>query len=180
MELFRRRLGELTDRLVQWKRREIVRGPFIDLVIPIGDVAHIGHMLAAVAPPQEAEAHIEDNDGARISNMGEVVNGRSADIKAHIRSVDRNEFAFLARERVVELQRHGKFRAGPRVLWAYCRTPKSGLTLRMGFSRRDKGKAAAPAEVGASRGSTVAARPRRPSRPTTGIDDRACASHEHG
>ncbi len=156
VELLRRRLSELTDRLVQRKRGEIARGPFVDLVIHIGDVAHIGDMPFPVEPSQEAEEHIEDDDGSRVADVGQVVNGRSADIEAHVRGIDRNEFALLARERVVELQRHGKFRAWASCLPGLIAGPRKAASFSgLGFPRRGKGKAAAPAGIGASRGGAL-------------------------
>ena len=54
-----------------------------DLVVDVGDVAHIDHPLRAIDVAQQPEKRVEDDDGARIAQMGPVIDGRAADIEAH-------------------------------------------------------------------------------------------------
>ena len=80
----------------------------VDLVVDVGDVAHIGDVLFAVEVPQQPEQHVEHDDRARIADMGKVVDRRSAHIHAHARRIDRRKHPLLARQRIVELEFHSK------------------------------------------------------------------------
>jgi hypothetical protein len=55
----------------------------VDLVVDVGDVAHVLDVRLAVERTQQAEQHVEHDDGARIADMGEVVDRRPAHIHAH-------------------------------------------------------------------------------------------------
>ena len=57
------------------------QGSGIDLVVDIGNVSCIGDLRIAVL--EKGHEHIEDNGGAGVADVGEVINGRSADIHQH-------------------------------------------------------------------------------------------------
>src|SRR3954454_3886279 len=96
------------DSLVEWTVGIFLSRAGVDLVIDIRDVAHIADMISTVDVPQHAKEHVEDDDGARVANMGKVVNGRSADIDAYARWIDRLKQPFLPGQRVVESQFHAR------------------------------------------------------------------------
>ena len=75
-----------------------------DLVVNIGDIAHVGDLKAAVA--QIAHNHVEIDKGARVTDVTEVVNGDSADVKTHLAFFKGYEILLLTRQRIVNLQ-HG-------------------------------------------------------------------------
>ena len=107
--------GHPTDRLVQRQSGKIKRRTLVDLVIDIGDVAHIGDMAFAIEMPQQAKQHIEHDDRPRIADMGKVIHRRSADIHAHIGSIDRRKGLLGAGQGIVKLQGHQN---RPVVPWA--------------------------------------------------------------
>jgi hypothetical protein len=43
---------------------------------------------------QQSEQHVEDDDGPRVADMGEVVNGRPAGVHPDVRRVDRRKGFF--------------------------------------------------------------------------------------
>ncbi len=102
LELRVGRLGDLADRLVEREIGVVARRPRVDLVVDVGDVADIGDMVRAVEVAQQAVEHVEDDDRARIADMGVVVHRRPAHIHAHVLRIDRSEKLLLARQRVVE------------------------------------------------------------------------------
>ena len=79
----------------------------VDLVVDVGDVADIGDVALAVDMPQQPEQHVEHDDRARIADMGEVIDRRSADIHADIVGIERRERPLLLGQRIVEAQFHG-------------------------------------------------------------------------
>ena len=76
-------LRDGADRLVERQVGIFLRRPRVDLVVDVGDVAHIGDVLGAVEVPQQPEQHVEHDDRPRIADMGEVVDRRPAHIHAH-------------------------------------------------------------------------------------------------
>ena len=94
--------GQLAD------RNAALGGARIDLVVDVGDVAHIGDVFVAVEMAQQPEQHVEDDHRARIADMGEVVDRRPADIHAHARGIDRGKRPLLPRQRIVEPEFHSK------------------------------------------------------------------------
>ena len=58
----------------------IPQSPRVDLVVDVRDVARIGDMVRAVELTQQPEKHIENDGRTGVADMGEVVNGRAADI----------------------------------------------------------------------------------------------------
>ena len=104
-KLVRCRLGDAADGLVQGQRWKVARRPVVDLVIHVGDVADIGDGAVAVDPAQQPVEHIEDDDRARISDMGEVIDRRAADIHAHMGGIDGDELLLRSGQRIVKSQR---------------------------------------------------------------------------
>ena len=82
------------------------------------DFAHIGNarpvivfdvlfrLLRHLHGADRSEEHVEDDRRAGIADMGEVVDGRAADIHAHIVGIDRCELDLFARQRIVEFKFH--------------------------------------------------------------------------
>ncbi len=95
-----RATGQLLDRLA------IVAGGIDDLVVDIGDVAHITHMFRAVGVAQQPVKLVEHDRGATVADMGEIVDGRAADIHPHALGIERLEGLLAAGQRVVEDERH--------------------------------------------------------------------------
>ena len=65
----------------------------------IGDIAHVPYLITKMA--QVAEEHIEGDSGAGMAQMGVAIDGRSADVHAHIGGMQGLEALFLARQRIV-------------------------------------------------------------------------------
>ncbi len=97
-------LRHAANRIVQLQGREVAQCAGIDLVVDVRDVADIGDVVFPINVAQQPEEHIEDDGRPRIADMGIVVNGRAADIEAHVLSVDGLENLLLAGERIVEFQ----------------------------------------------------------------------------
>ena len=93
VELLLGLLGDDADRLVERQVRIFLRRARVDLVVDVGDVAHIGDVLGAVEMPQQPEQHIEHDRRPRVADMREVVDRRPADIHAHARGIERRETA---------------------------------------------------------------------------------------
>lgn len=77
-------------------------GALDDLVIHVGDVAHIGEIVTGVT--QVAGHHVEGDEGAAVADMTVIVDSDATHIHAHLARVDRFEFFFLTSECVVYLQ----------------------------------------------------------------------------
>ncbi len=106
VKLLRRLFRHGMDGIVQWQVRVITQRARIDLVIDIRDVAGIGNTVFAVNMSQHPVKHIEHDDRASITDMGEVINRGAADIHADIVRIDGIKFGFFAGQRVVKLQTH--------------------------------------------------------------------------
>ena len=89
-------LGDQPDRLVQRQVGIFLRRARVDLVVDVGDVAHIGDVVGAVEVPQQPEQHVEHDDRPCIADMGEVVDRRAAHIHAHVCGIERAEHPLLA------------------------------------------------------------------------------------
>ena len=87
-------------------------GGGIDLVINVGDVAHVGDCRVEAA--QQPHEYIEDHHRAGVADVGVVIDRRPADIQAHVFIVQRDKFFFGAVERIVDLQGHGVISQSPR------------------------------------------------------------------
>ncbi len=102
LEIPVRLFGQFTD------RNSAFGGARIDLVIDVGDVAHIGDMLFAVDMAQQAKQHVEYDNGARVADVSEVIDRWSADIHAYTRGIDRRQCPLLACQRIVKPEFHSK------------------------------------------------------------------------
>ena len=71
-----------------------------DLVVHVGEVRNEIHVIAAVF--QIAADGIESYCAARVADMDVVVDGRAADVHAHLILLDRLEFFFFARQGIVD------------------------------------------------------------------------------
>ena len=66
-----------------------------DLVINIGDVAHIGHLRIVMT--QQTHQHVKYDNRPRIADMNAVIDRWPAGIDAHILCIQRDKRLFLAR-----------------------------------------------------------------------------------
>src|SRR5262249_15260013 len=89
----------------------VLRRAHHDTIVDIGDVAHVGD--ARVAALEQPIEHIECHDRPRIADMHVVVDGRPADIHAHMALVERYEWFLLTRQRVVDDEGHGPYSPNP-------------------------------------------------------------------
>ncbi len=74
----------------------------INLVVNVGDVAHIGDVFRTINVAQQTIEHIEHDDRARIADMRIVINRGSAHIHAHVFGIERNKLLLAAGQRVVK------------------------------------------------------------------------------
>ena len=100
--LFFSGLRDVVNSLIQRHAGVVASRAGRNLVVYIGDVAHIGDVVVAINVPQQAKQDVEHDGGARIADMGIIVDRRSADIHAHVGLVQRCEYLFGLGERVVE------------------------------------------------------------------------------
>ena len=107
-------LRQLADRNAELGRARV------DPVVDVGDVAHVDDAIVPIEMAQQPEQHVEDDDRARVADVGEIVDRRPAHIHAHAPlgfreaqlPIERHEIALLARQRIVELQLHRTPSAG--------------------------------------------------------------------
>ena len=66
-------------------------GAGVDLVVDVGDVAHIGDVIRAIFLAQKAIKRVEDDQRPGVADMGEIIDRRPADIKPHIAGVERRK-----------------------------------------------------------------------------------------
>ena len=74
--------------------------PTQDLVVDIGDVAHVVHIITTVA--QVPGNHIEGHQHPGMAQVAVVVNRHAAHIHAHLARLDGFELFLLLRQRVVD------------------------------------------------------------------------------
>ena len=79
--------------------------PLDDLVVDIGDVAHIGDLVAAELEP--ALHHIESHHHACMADMAKVVDGHAAHIHADLAGNEGRKIFYCTRQRVVNAKAHG-------------------------------------------------------------------------
>jgi hypothetical protein len=90
-----------------------------DLVLDVGDVAHVGDAKAARHQP--AIHHVESHHHARVAHVTEVVDGDAADVHPHVTGLQRLEVFQAAGQRVVDAQGHGSGAVVRRLLAAAAR-----------------------------------------------------------
>ncbi len=91
--------GDLVD------RHAALLGAGDDLVVHVGEIAHIGHVIGPVDMAQQPVEHIEHDDGPRIAQMRAVIDRRPADIHPHVGRIERLEILLRAGGGVVEFDR---------------------------------------------------------------------------
>ena len=97
-------VGELADGDAALQRT------FDDLVVNVGDVAHIGHAHAAGLEP--ALHYIKRHHHAGVANVAQVINGHAADVHADVARFERRKVFQCTRQRVVDAQAHGMSGSG--------------------------------------------------------------------
>ena len=125
----RRALGQGLDGLAAQAR------PLHDLVVDVGDVAHVGDGEPARAKPPHDE--VEHGERARIADVDIVVDRGAADIDARAAGNQRDEGFLPAREGVVDRERgHGwRWAVGARTSCAG--NPVAGRGSARGFGARE-------------------------------------------
>jgi cysteinyl-tRNA synthetase len=83
---------------------EIAQGARVDLVVDVGDVAHIGDVIGAIDMAQQPKQHVEDDDRPRIADMGEVIDRRAAYVHAHVLRIDGDKILLRPRQRIIQAQ----------------------------------------------------------------------------
>ena len=139
VELALGRLRHFGDRLVQRKVGIVALGARIDLVVDVGDVADVDDVVRPVEVPQQAEQHVEHDDRPGVADMGEVVDGRTADVEPDRARIDRREILFPAGQGVVKTKRRapsGGFGSGSLAGAILARNPRPGLAW-IGRHRRN-------------------------------------------
>jgi len=76
-----------------------------DLVVHVGDVAHVVHAIAARLEP--ALHHVEGDHRAGVAEVAVVVDGHAAHVHADLARLQGRKDLQLTRERVVDAQTHG-------------------------------------------------------------------------
>ena len=93
--------------------------PGVDLVVHVGEVAHIGDAFWAVDAAQKPVQRVEHHHGPGVAEMCPVVDGRTADVHAHVVRIEGIERLLAPRLRVVEHDRgHLVLSPGCRLLGA--------------------------------------------------------------
>jgi pyruvate/2-oxoglutarate dehydrogenase complex dihydrolipoamide acyltransferase (E2) component len=82
------------------ERFAVVTGTVDDLVVDVGDVAHVRQVIAAEAQPARDE--VERHHAAAMAKVAVVVHGHPADVHAHLVAIQRLEGFFALGERVVD------------------------------------------------------------------------------
>ena len=77
-----------------------------DLVLDVGDVAHVGHPPAARTQP--AIHHVERHHHARVAHVAEVVDRHAADIHPHMTGLDGAERLEAPRQGIVDVKAHAR------------------------------------------------------------------------
>ena len=85
----------------------VVGGAHDDAVVDVGNVADIGD--ARIMALQQPVERVEHHDRTRIADVHIVVDGRAADVEAHMPCIERYERLFFARQRIVNDEGHGPY-----------------------------------------------------------------------
>ena len=80
----------------------VFNGTANDLVVDVGDIAHVGEFKSACAQP--ALHHVEYHHDARMAQVAVIVDGHAAYVHAHPARLDRDEILLATGKRVVYLQ----------------------------------------------------------------------------
>ena len=79
----------------------ILVSPLDDLVVDIGNIAHIGHVIAEMA--QITGDDIEDHHHPGMADMTEVIDRHTTDIHADLIALPGFEFRLFPRQAIVYL-----------------------------------------------------------------------------
>src|SRR5690606_4859805 len=99
------------------ERLAVIVGAANDLVVDVGNVAHVGYVVTAMTQP--ASDHVEGDHHPRMADMTEVIHGHATDIHAHLIPLQRNQCVLGLTEGVVNRQRH------------YCPQESRRVTVRL-------------------------------------------------
>ena len=99
-------------------------GRGIDLVVHIGDVAHV--LDLRIGDPQQAHENIESDRRHAVADMRQVVDRGTADVDAHFVRMQRHEGLFAAGAGVVQVDSH-RLRA-----WRWSRRVRPSLPMAAG------------------------------------------------
>ena len=94
--------GDPADRFIQRQFGKIPQRPCVDLVIHVGDVAHVGDVLRSIEMAEQPEQHVKHDHRPGIADMGEIIDRGAADIHAHVRRIEGFEVLLLAGERIIK------------------------------------------------------------------------------
>ncbi len=86
----------------RFERLTVLAGTIDDLVVDVGDVAHVGQVVTA--EPQPAGHQVERDHAAAVAEVAVVVHGHAAHVHAHLVAIQRLEDFFALGERVVDRQ----------------------------------------------------------------------------
>ena len=92
-------IGDVTDRAI------IAGGTGVDFVINVSEVPHVSHCICTINMAKKTVENIKHQNWPRVPEVGAVINGRAADIHAHVLRVDRFKDLFFAGLRVMEFDR---------------------------------------------------------------------------
>ena len=81
--------------------RPVSPRPRVDLVVDVGDVAHVGDVLLAVDVAEQPEERVEHHHRPGVADVRAVVDRRPADVHPHVRGIERRRAAPSARVRVL-------------------------------------------------------------------------------
>ena len=136
VELALGRFRHLGDRLVKRKVGIVARRPRVDLVVDVGDVADVDDVVRSVDVPQQAEQHVEHDDRPGVADMGEVVDGRTANVEPDRPRIDGREILLAPGQGVMKTKRHASSDGFPAAREAF--ELRAGLVGVIGklFNRR--------------------------------------------
>ncbi len=86
------------------ERLAVLAGTADDLVVDVGDVTHVGHVVAAVAQP--TGDHVERDHHPCMTDVAEVIDRHATDVHTHLIAFQRAERFLGLGQRVVDRQRH--------------------------------------------------------------------------
>ena len=78
------------------------QGRRVDLVIHIGEIAHISYLVRPIDLAQQAVEHIKHHHRPRVAQMGALIDRGPAHIHAHVRRVEGGKILFAAGAGVVK------------------------------------------------------------------------------
>ena len=80
----------------------VLLGTMNDLIVDVGNVAHIGHVVTP--GPQPTQHHVEHHHDPRVTDMTVVVDGHAAHVHPHLARLDGVKRFFLTGQAIENLQ----------------------------------------------------------------------------